>query len=72
MGTYNLLQAARSFWQSLPAGESDRFRFLHDGVVQLPVRLSSWRDFAPVVGQCSGACYRTMIDKVMHHIIGER
>ena len=29
MGTYNLLQAARDFWQSLPAGEGDRFRFLH-------------------------------------------
>ncbi len=29
IGTYTLLEAARNYWNSLPATERDRFRFLH-------------------------------------------
>jgi len=29
VGTYTLLQAARAYWQELPAPRKDRFRFLH-------------------------------------------
>ncbi|MES9980886.1 MAG: GDP-mannose 4,6-dehydratase, partial [Candidatus Thiodiazotropha sp. 6PLUC5] len=28
-GTFNLLECARSYWQTLSAGEADSFRFLH-------------------------------------------
>jgi len=28
-GTFELLEAARAYWSRLPAGEGDRFRFLH-------------------------------------------
>jgi dTDP-glucose 4,6-dehydratase len=29
MGTYNLLEAARGYWNNLPAAQKDAFRFLH-------------------------------------------
>lgn len=29
VGTFELLEAARAYWQGLPAGEQDSFRFLH-------------------------------------------
>ncbi|RMD71120.1 MAG: dTDP-glucose 4,6-dehydratase, partial [Gammaproteobacteria bacterium] len=29
LGTYTLLEEARAYWQNLPAGERERFRFLH-------------------------------------------
>lgn len=29
LGTYQLLEAARSFWETLPTADQDRFRFLH-------------------------------------------
>lgn len=76
VGTYNLLQGARSYWSALPAAQKDVFRFLHVSTDEVFGTLSDGglfteeTPYAPNSPYSASKASSDMLVRAWHHTYG--